>query len=214
MKINEIFFSIQGESTYAGLPCAFVRLAGCNLRCAYCDTTYAYEEGREQTVAQVVRTVERYPTSLAEITGGEPLLQPDARALAVELADHGYNVLLETNGSVPLRGIDPRVTVIMDIKCPGSGMTERMEWSNLGLLKPRDEVKFVLVDRADYEWALDIIEKHRLDTHPVHLSPASGILDPARLASWMLESEAPGSPCVRLHLQMHKYIWPRVERGV
>ncbi len=216
MKINEIFFSIQGESTYAGLPCAFVRLTGCNLRCSYCDTRYAYEEGEEQTPEQVIDAVTRFPTGLVEITGGEPLLQPETLALVTALADRRYKVLLETNGSVSLQGIDARATTIMDIKCPGSGMSEHMLWDNLGLLRPRDEVKFVLIDRADYDWAVEIMEEHRLyEKHTVHLSPAFGVLEPSELASWMLASPAPNDVSnVRLHLQLHKYIWPRVERGV
>lgn len=211
MKVNEIFFSIQGESTYAGLPCAFVRLAGCNLRCSYCDTTHAYDEGDEKTLDVVVEALTAYPTKLVEVTGGEPLLQPETPALLTALADRGKSVLIETNGSVSLEGIDPRVTAIMDIKCPGSGMSGRVMWENIGLLQPRDEVKFVLTDRTDYEWALEVIEKYRLsEKHKVHLSPAFGVLEPKRLASWILEDGLDA----RLQLQLHKYIWPDIERGV
>ena len=211
MKVNEIFFSIQGESTYAGLPCAFVRLAGCNLRCTYCDTRHAYEEGVRQTTGQVIEALKRFPASLAEITGGEPLLQEETPSLISALAEQGYKVLVETNGSVSIRGIDARATIIMDIKCPGSGMEGRMVWDNIGLLRPHDEIKFVLADRADYEWAIEIIEKRRLqEKHTVHLSPVFGVLEPHRLASWILEDGVN----VRLHLQLHKYVWPAVERGV
>lgn len=211
MKVNEIFFSIQGESTYAGLPCAFVRLAGCNLRCSYCDTTHAYDEGDEKTLDVVVEALTAYPTKLVEVTGGEPLLQPETPALLTALADRGKSVLIETNGSVSLEGIDPRVTAIMDVKCPGSGMSGRVMWENIGLLQPRDEVKFVLTDRTDYEWALEVIEKYRLsEKHKVHLSPAFGVLEPKRLASWILEDGLDA----RLQLQLHKYIWPDIERGV
>lgn len=211
MKVNEIFFSIQGESTYAGLPCAFVRLAGCNLRCSYCDTTHAYDEGDEKTLDVVVEALTAYPTKLVEVTGGEPLLQPETPALLTALADRGKSVLIETNGSVSLEGIDPRVTAIMDIKCPGSGMSGRVMWENIGLLQPRDEVKFVLTDRTDYEWALEVIEKYRLsEKHKVHLSPAFGVLEPKRLAGWILEDGLDA----RLQLQLHKYIWPDIERGV
>lgn len=211
MKVNEIFFSIQGESTYAGLPCAFVRLAGCNLRCSYCDTTHAYDKGDEKTLDVVVEALTAYPTKLVEVTGGEPLLQPETPALLTALADRGKSVLIETNGSVSLEGIDPRATVIMDVKCPGSGMSDRVMWDNIGLLRPRDEVKFVLTDRTDYEWALEVIEKYRLSgKHKVHLSPAFGVLEPKRLASWILEDGLDA----RLQLQLHKYIWPDVERGV
>ncbi len=216
MKVNEIFFSIQGESSYAGFPCAFVRLTGCNLRCSYCDTQYAYDEGDERAIEHVITAVERMPTRLVEITGGEPLLQSETHSLVTTLADRGYKVLIETNGSIPIRGIDPRATVIMDIKCPGSGMSEHVLWDNLDVLTPKDEVKFVLTDRADYEWALDIIGKNRLvGKQAVHLSPAFGLLEPRQLASWMLESRAlKQNPNVRLQLQLHRYIWPSVERGV
>ena len=211
MKVNEIFFSIQGESTYAGLPCAFVRLAGCNLRCSYCDTRPAYENGERQTTGPVIEALKRFPASLAEITGGEPLLQEETPSLISALAEQGYKVLVETNGSVSIRGIDARATIIMDIKCPGSGMEGRMVWDNIGLLRPHDEIKFVLADRADYEWAIEIIEKRRLqEKHTVHLSPVFGVLEPHRLASWILEDGVN----VRLHLQLHKYVWPAVERGV
>lgn len=216
MKVNEIFFSIQGESTYAGLPCAFVRLSGCNLRCSYCDTRHAYEEGEEETPEQVTEAVTQFPTGLIEITGGEPLLQPETLGLITALADRSYKVLLETNGTVSLRGIDARATTIMDIKCPGSGMSEHIFWENLGLLRSHDEIKFVLTDRADYDWSVKVMQEYRLhEKHTVHLSPALGVLEPAELASWMLGSRTLNDgPNVRLHLQLHKYIWPRVERGV
>ncbi len=211
MKINEIFFSIQGESSYAGLPCAFVRLTGCNLRCAYCDTRHAYEEGEERTIEQVIEAAEGFPTGLIEITGGEPLLQEETLSLVAALAERTRKVLIETNGSLSLRGIDARATAIMDIKCPGSGMSGRMLWDNLDRLRSHDEIKFVLTDRADYDWATGIIRKHRLlERHIVHMSPAYGIMEPRRLASWILEDGLG----VRLQLQLHKYIWPGVERGV
>ena len=216
MKIHEIFFSIQGESTYAGLPCVFVRLSGCNLRCSYCDTPEAYEEGKELEIGQIVNAVARYPTSLIEITGGEPLLQQEVTSLVTVLANRHYEVLVETNGSVSLAGIDERAKIIMDIKCPGSGMSENMLWDNLGLLRAHDEVKFVLADRTDYEWALRIMGEYGLsERYVVHLSPAFGILEPCHLASWMLESQtSEGGLNARLHLQLHKYIWPGVEKGV
>ena len=211
MKINEIFFSIQGESSYAGLPCAFVRLTGCNLRCAYCDTRHAYEEGEERTIEQVIEAAEGFPTGLIEITGGEPLLQEETLSLVAALAERTRKVLIETNGSLSLEGIDARATAIMDIKCPGSGMSGRMLWDNLDRLRSHDEIKFVLTDRADYDWATEIIRKHRLpERHIVHMSPAYGIMEPRRLASWILEDGLG----VRLQLQLHKYIWPGVERGV
>lgn len=211
MKVNEIFFSIQGESTYAGRACAFVRLTGCNLRCSYCDTRHAYEEGEERTIEQVVDAVAAYPTRLVEVTGGEPLLQAETPALVEALANRGYEVLIETNGSMSLKGMDHRVSAIMDIKCPGSGMSGRMLWDNIDLLRPHDEVKFVLTDRTDYEWAVEIDEEHRLHERlVVHMAPAYGVLEPKLLAEWILED----GRNVRLQLQLHKYIWPGVERGV
>jgi 7-carboxy-7-deazaguanine synthase len=211
VKVNEIFFSVQGESSYAGRACAFVRLTGCNLRCSYCDTQHAYEEGEEKTVEQVLDAVAAYPTKLVEVTGGEPLLQAETPALVETLADRGYGVLIETNGSVSIEGMDHRASAIMDLKCPGSGMSEQMLWDNIDLLRPHDEVKFVLMDRTDYEWAVDVVEKHRLDEkHAVHMAPAYGVLEPRLLAAWILEDDRD----VRLQLQLHKYIWPGVERGV
>lgn len=211
MKVNEIFFSVQGESSYAGRACAFVRLTGCNLRCSYCDTIHAYEEGEEKTIEQVVDAVAAYPTKLVEVTGGEPLLQAETPALVEALANRGYNVLIETNGSVSIEGLDHRASAIMDLKCPGSGMSEQMLWDNLDLLRPHDEIKFVLTDRTDYEWAAEIVEKHRLDEkHAVHMASAYGMLEPKLLAAWILEDGRD----VRLQLQLHKYIWPGVERGV
>jgi len=211
VKVNEIFFSVQGESGYAGRPCAFVRLTGCNLRCSYCDTTHAYEEGEEQTIEQVVEAVSRYPAKLVEVTGGEPMLQPETPALLSALADTDCKVLIETNGSVSLEGLDPRATAIMDIKSPGSGMSGQMLWDNIDLLRPHDEIKFVLTDRIDYDCAVDIIGKYGLaEKHVVHFSPAFGILEPRLLAQWILDDGLD----VRLQLQLHKYIWPDVERGV
>ncbi|GAB4339363.1 MAG: radical SAM protein [Candidatus Abyssubacteria bacterium] len=214
LKVNEIFFSIQGESSFAGYPCAFVRLSECNLRCSYCDTAHAFHEGRPLPLQEVIASVLRYPAGLVEITGGEPLLQADTLTLVAILGDRGKKVLIETNGSVSIEGVDARATIIMDIKTPGSGMSDHMRWSNLHLLRRHDEIKLVLTDRADFEWALGVVRKHDLhQKHVVHLAPAFGILEPHRLASWMLE--CPDLPTgVRLQLQLHRYIWPHVERGV
>lgn len=221
MKINEIFSSVQGESSYAGLPCTFVRLTGCNLRCSYCDTRHAYEEGEEKTIEQVTDDVAQFPLHLVEITGGEPLFQKETPSLISALVERQYKVLLETNGSLPLRDIHEEATAIMDIKCPGSGMSGQVLWDNLDVLRSHDEIKFVLTDRADFEWATDVIEKYRLqEKHIVYLSPAHGVLEPRHLAAWMLDSpvfvsgEYGVSGNVRLQLQLHKYIWPGVERGV
>ncbi len=211
MKVCEIFSSIQGESTYAGVPCAFIRMTGCNLRCSYCDTVYAYEEGTELTVGEVMEKIEAIGLKTVEITGGEPLLQKDVHLLAGKLLDKGYRVLIETNGSQDIRGIDERAVIILDIKTPGSGMADRAMLSNLPLLKPEDEVKFVLTGRNDYEWAKTFIREHSLTGRcTILLSPAFGMLDPAELSKWMREDRLE----VRLNLQLHKYIYGPDARGV
>ncbi|HHJ51741.1 MAG TPA: radical SAM protein, partial [Caldithrix abyssi] len=163
LKINEIFFSIQGESTYAGLPCVFVRLTYCNLRCTYCDTTYAFTEGRDMSLEEILTQVERYGCRLVEITGGEPLLQKNVYPLMTELCDRGYRVLLETGGHMSIRSVDSRVVRIMDIKCPSSGESGKNDWSNIEALTARDEVKFVIGNREDYEWAKRILFQHTLN---------------------------------------------------
>lgn len=205
MKVCEIFTSIQGESTYAGLPCAFVRLSGCNLRCSYCDTQYAYEEGVELSIDEIVSRIAETGVNLVEITGGEPLLQESAlKNLIVRLLDSGYTVLIETNGSINIRGIERRSVIILDIKTPGSGMSHEMDFANLEYLKPSDEVKFVLCDRSDYEWAKKIISDYRLKGRcTVLFSPAYGIMKPEDLIKWILEDRLD----VRLNLQIQKYIF-------
>ncbi|MEW6585399.1 MAG: radical SAM protein [Nitrospirota bacterium] len=211
MKICEIFTSIQGESSYAGLPCTFIRLAGCNLRCSYCDTKYAYEEGAELSVDEIVARTARAGIDLVEITGGEPLLQEGVHDLAERLLSEGHTVLVETNGSRSIRNVDKRAVVILDIKTPGSGMDSEMDFSNLDIIKKRDEVKFVLTGRRDYEWAKDIIGAHNLlERSRVLMSPAFGILSPRDLCGWMIEDRLPA----RLNLQLHKYIFGPEERGV
>lgn len=212
LVVNEIFLSVQGESTWAGRPCAFVRLTGCNLRCNYCDTEYAFHEGRKMTVAEIVGQLDGYGCDLVEITGGEPLLQEGVHELIAELLGRGRTVMIETSGASDIRGLDPRVIRIMDLKCPGSGESERNLWSNLDHLTAHDEVKFVLSDQADYEWARDLIRRYALDrrVNAVLMSCAFGRLEPARLAAWILEDRLP----VRLQLQIHKYIWPPTARGV
>ena len=211
MRITEIFFSIQGESTYAGLPCVFVRFTGCPLRCSWCDTAYAFYEGTERSLESILNEVEHYDCRLVEITGGEPLAQAEAHGLITALADRGYTVLIETSGAIDLAPVDPRAILIMDLKCPGSGMEDRNRWSNLSLLKPHDEVKFVIKDRADYDWAVGIIRRHDLsDRHRVLLSPVFGELETQTLADWILADRLR----VRFQLQVHKLIWDPAMRGV
>lgn len=209
--VNEIFHSIQGESRRAGRPCVFVRLSWCNLRCAWCDTPYAFEEGSQMRVGEVLQRIERWSTRYVLVTGGEPLVQGGVHDLIGELLDRGYEVAVETGGSLDIAPIDPRAAVVMDLKCPGSGMSERNRWTNLAHLKPSDEVKFVIADRADYEWARRTIDRHRLTGRcDVLVSPVHGRLEPRTLAEWVL---ADGLP-VRLQLQIHKYVWPPDLRGV
>jgi 7-carboxy-7-deazaguanine synthase len=212
LHINEIFYSIQGESTHAGRPCVFVRLTGCNLRCRWCDTEYAFYEGRKMTIAEVATIVTSHQCNLVEITGGEPLLQEGIYPLADTLLKSQHTVMIETSGAVDVSRLDPRVIKIMDLKCPGSGECDRNLWSNLGHLSARDEVKFVLADRADYEWARHTIRARNLDgrVNALLMSPVFGVQDPAELAQWILEDRIP----VRLQIQIHKHIWPPDTRGV
>jgi 7-carboxy-7-deazaguanine synthase len=211
MKVCEIFAGIQGESSYAGLPCVFIRMSGCNLRCVYCDTAYAYEEGREMTEDDVFNQSVSYGITMVEITGGEPLIQEDVFSLIKRLLDSGLTVLVETNGSVSIRCVDPRAIIIMDIKTPGSAMSDTMDLVNLGLLKPQDELKFVIADRRDYEWTRDFIRKHELaGICTVLLAPVFGALSPRDISGWILEDRLR----VRLNLQLHKYIYGPEERGV
>jgi 7-carboxy-7-deazaguanine synthase len=209
--VNEIFYSIQGESTRAGLPCTFVRLTGCHLRCTYCDTEYAFHEGRPMTVPEVEDAVARLGCRFVTITGGEPLLQDEVHPLMESLCASGYEVQIETSGAVDIAPVDPRVRVILDVKTPGSGMQDRMDWGNLARLKPGDEVKFVVTGRPDYVWARDVMTRRPLPVGvPVLLSPAHGTLDPRELAEWIKGDRLPA----RLQLQIHKYIWGPDCRGV
>ena len=211
LKINEIFHSIQGESRHAGRPCVFVRLTGCNLRCAWCDTAYAFEEGSDLPVAAVLERVAPYGTRYVLITGGEPLAQEGVHDLSGELCDRGYEVAIETGGSLDLSPLDRRLMVVMDLKCPGSGMSQKNRWENLDLLKPSDEVKFVVADRSDYEWAREVVVRRRLGGRcGVLFSPVHGVLHPRPLAEWILADRLP----VRVQVQLQKYIWPPDQRGV
>ena len=205
LKVNEIFFSIQGESSHAGRACAFVRLTGCNLRCGYCDTEYAYEEGEELTIDEVVAAISKYPARLVEVTGGEPLLQGGFRALAERLRDEtGKIVLVETNGSRDISVIPDGVVAVMDVKCPSSGESAATDLENLARLRPGDKIKFVIGDRRDYEWAAEIVTRYAaaLAGHPVLFSPVWEAPSCEGLAPWVL---ADGLP-VRLQVQLHK-VW-------
>lgn len=211
LNICELFLSIQGESTYAGCPCIFIRLTGCNLRCSYCDTTYAYKEGKEWEIIDIMEAVKQYSCKLVCITGGEPLLQKEIYELIDTLDDNGYKILLETNGSLSLENLPPQVIKIMDIKTPGSKEAEGNLYENIALLKGHDEIKFVLSSYEDYLWAKEKIREYKLDqVCTVHLSPAWGVLTPSKLAAWMLRDNLKA----RLHLQMHKIIWPSDGSGV
>jgi 7-carboxy-7-deazaguanine synthase len=211
LMIHEIYRSLQGESTFAGLPCVFVRTAVCGQRCTYCDTPHAFAEGTEMSLDDVLSRVTEYDTPLVEVTGGEPLIQPEVLPLMTALADAGKTVLLETSGAEDVSGVDRRVHVIMDLKCPDSGECERNRWANLDHLKPNDQIKFVLASRRDFDWAVETIRNHRLDEQfTVLLSAVFGRLELRDLATWLLESGLN----VRMQLQMHKYIWDPKARGV
>ena len=211
MKVCEIFSSIQGESSFAGIPCTFIRLTGCNLRCSYCDTSHAYYEGQEFTVDEVIREVQRTGINLVEITGGEPLLQNEAHLLIKRLIDEGYKVLVETNGSQDIKKIDKKAIVILDIKTPNSGMSKEMDFSNLDYIKSSDEIKFVITNREDYEWSKDIIQKYKLmEKCKLLFSPAFGPLPPENLAKWIIGDKLR----IRFNLQLHKYIFSSEQRGI
>jgi 7-carboxy-7-deazaguanine synthase len=211
LTINEIFCSIQGESSYAGLPCVFIRLTYCNLRCVWCDTEYAFGEGRKMSLDEILHEVERYDCRLVEVTGGEPLAQDGVHELMTMLCDRGYEVLLETSGSISIAEVDSRVRRILDIKCPGSGMAKHNVWENIECLKPTDEVKFVVSNNEDFDWAAEVIRRYRLESRcPVLISPVFGDVQPVDVAQWIMESKLN----VRLQMQLHKYIWEPETRGV
>ena len=223
LRINEVFHSIQGESTHAGEPCIFVRLAGCHLRCSYCDTEYAFREGIRRNLAELLDEVLAIECPLVELTGGEPLLQKNVHLLEQKMLDAGRRVLIETSGACNINACDPRSVVILDLKTPSSGETERIDWDNLDRLLPHHEIKFVIGNRNDYEWARDVLVQHRLNERvscvlmsPVFSQPtgleivgAAG-LSPRELAEWILADHLP----VRMQLQMHKFIWDPQTRGV
>ena len=212
LTVNEIFYSIQGESTRAGRPCVFVRLTACDLRCTWCDTPYAFNEGRKQSIDEVIEAVDRHGCDLVEITGGEPLLQEEVYGLMDRLLAQGRTVMLETGGHRPIDRVPAAVVKIVDVKCPGSGEADKNHWANLDRLSPHDEAKFVLKDRADYEFACDAVRGRDLASRcaAVLLSPVHGVLDGRTLSEWVLADRLPA----RLQLQLHKYIWSPDTRGV
>lgn len=208
-----MYRSIQGESSYAGQPCTFVRTAGCSLRCVYCDTGYAlpFDSGTEMSITQIVDEVKHLGIDLVELTGGEPMEQNETPILCQMLLDEGATVLIETGGHIPLKTLPKDVIKILDIKTPGSKMTRKYQWDNLHYLLPHDEIKFVLCDRSDFEWAVSVCRENGLfDQHIIHFSPSFGVTDPQSLANWILEEKVP----VRLQLQSHKYIWEPNAKGV
>ena len=217
LRVTEIFHSVQGESTWAGLPCTFVRLTGCPLRCVWCDTEYAFHGGEKMTLDEIARRVGEIGTPLVEITGGEPLAHPNAFDLTRLLLDEGYTVLVETSGAFDVAPLDERAHKIMDLKCPGSGEQSRNLWSNLDHLTERDEIKFVVKDRTDYEWARSVIRDRRLDERAragrlraILFSPVWGELEYEDLARWILEDRLPA----RFQIQVHKLIWGPDTTGV
>ena len=212
LTVNEIFYSIQGESTYAGRPCVFVRLTACDLRCSWCDTEYAFYEGQKRSLDDVLAEVDRYQCRLVEVTGGEPLLQDEVYPLLQSLVDRGRTVLLETGGHRSTSRVPEPVVTILDVKCPGSGEAHRNHWETLDRLRPHDEVKFVIKDRTDYEFARDVIARYALASRAaaIHLSPVHGTLDARTISEWLL---ADGLPA-RVQLQIHKLIWEPGTRGV
>ncbi len=211
LTVNEIFHSIQGESTHAGSPCVFVRLTACDLRCTWCDTPYAFHEGRKMSIEDVVRAVDGYGCPLVEITGGEPLLQDEVYPLMDRLLQGGHTVMLETGGHRPIDRVPPAVIKVVDVKCPGSGESGRNHWPNLDALAPHDEVKFVIADRADYEFARDVVlTKLAGRTGAILFSPVHGSMDSAQLSEWVLSDRL----AVRVQLQLHKFIWHPSTRGV
>ena len=212
LTVNEIFYSIQGESTFAGRPCVFVRLTACDLRCTWCDTPYSFYEGRKRSLDDVLTEVDRYGCPLVEVTGGEPLLQDDVYPLLQGLLDRGRTVLIETGGHRSTERVPERVVTILDVKCPGSGEAHRNDWSNLDRLRAHDEVKFVIKDRVDYEYAREVVQDRELPRRAAAIlfSPVHGVLDPKQLSEWVLADRLP----VRVQLQVHKYIWDPGTRGV
>lgn len=217
LKINEIFYSIQGESSHAGKPCVFVRLTYCNLRCSYCDTEYAFYDGKDMTIDEIVTEVTRYQCKTVEITGGEPLIQKTVHHLMTRLCNEGFSVLIETGGSLDISQIDPRVIRIMDLKCPSSNMVHKNLYENIPYLRPDDEIKFVIGTREDYDWTLEQIRKYGIHqkVNVILFSPVFGVIEPVQIVDWMLEDHIQNEiPNIRFQIQMHKVIWSPETKGV
>lgn len=212
LKVNEIFYSIQGEGTSAGLPCVFVRLTYCNLRCTYCDTEYAFYDGKDMEISEIIAEVKKYQCNLVEITGGEPLMQMDeCLDMMKQFCKEGFEVLIETSGSLSIKEIDQRVKIIMDLKCPSSGMVKKNLYENINYLKSTDELKFVIGSREDYDWALDVIKKYQLiNKCEILFSVVFDKLEPVQLVNWILKDKLN----VRFQLQVHKFIWLPETKGV
>ena len=213
LRVNEIFYSIQGESTFAGFPCIFIRMTGCNLRCTYCDTTYAYDQGDDIRLDSILATVKKFDCSLIEVTGGEPLIQNETPDLISTLINNGYTVLLETNGSQDISMVDTQCTRIVDIKCPSSGMDNKNYWKNLDYITPNDQLKFVIAHRQDYLYAKKVLGAAAIKRRKkllINFSPVFNEIDLKDLAEWILEDNLP----VRLQIQLHKYIWGEHTKGV
>ena len=211
LKINEIYYSIQGESSKAGLPCVFIRLTYCNLRCTYCDTEYAFHEGKDYSIDEVIEQVKKYNCTLVEVTGGEPLFQKECYDLLKRLCEEKFEILLETGGSLPIKDVEPSIKIIMDFKCPSSGMDKKNLYENINYLKSSDELKFVIGSKEDYEWSKEIIKKYKLiNKCGILFSVVFGVLEPLTLVNWILEDKLN----VRFQLQMHKFIWDPLAKGV
>ena len=211
LEVTEIYKSVQGESTYMGLPCVFIRLTGCNLRCVWCDTPHAFHDGKKLSIHQIIDEVKSYDINLVEITGGEPLLQKEVFPLMESLLKNKFKVMLETSGSLAINNVPAKVIKIIDLKCPGSGEENKNLWENLNHLTSTDEIKFVIADKTDYEWSKKVLKDYELDKKvPVLFSPVFEKLKLKDLTEWILEDNLP----VRLHIQLHKYIWDQKTIGV
>ena len=210
LKINEIFYSIQGESSYGGMPCIFIRLTYCNLRCSYCDTEYSFYEGRDMSINQIMKEIEKYDCKLVEVTGGEPLMQEESIDLMNNLLKNNYRVMLETGGSLPINKVPKEVIKVVDFKCPSSNMEKKNDWNIISDLQQHDEIKFVIGDKEDYEWTKNKIEEHNLNDRKILISPVHDLLNSQTLSEWILKDNLK----VRLQLQLHKYIWSPDTKGV